>query len=365
MKIKSLQVFFVLSLVLLGCSQPTTYQTPFSGSYSQKILFAHGLDQTLGLFDPEGGTLYPHVENTEVAPNHLAFSQDSLFVTNSLSGSIQKFSYDPQTGLLFSQRLFLGDNKNPWMIIPLDPLGISPKAYIPCYASNQILIISLSPLALTNLPSIPTGKNPQSGAIMGSKLYVGNISFDDKLFQYSPGTITVVDTFTDQVISTITLDSAFNPQSLIPFPGLNQVHVVCTGIPGKNDGVIVIIDTLTDEIVNRLLIGGSPSWHEGGLDPVRKEIYLSGIGGIQAYNYETSTILGTEYPSQGYFLIKGDDTLDDLWSGAFYDKNREKLYLCRSGENKFLQYTRVGAVWVTPLSWDTLNYPQGNFILLP
>ncbi|MBN2049808.1 MAG: hypothetical protein JW760_05135 [Spirochaetales bacterium] len=355
----------ILLTLCLSCGDPDTYETPYPGSYSGRILFFHGLDETIALFDPAEDTLYPNIVPTESAPNHLLFWKDSLFVTNSLSNSIQKFSYDSEKGLIYQGRLFLGANKNPWMIIPVDPQGRDPRGFVPCYLSGEIVIVNLEDFTLGERV-IPAGRNPQGGAASEGRLYVGNVGFNGWTSDpFDPGTLTVVDLYSEAVVDTIVLADAYNPQMILPFPSLGEIHVVCTGSQGANDGTIVILSDTSYQESTRLPLGGSPSWAEGGIDPVGKIVYLSGVGGLQAYKYESREILG-EDSGQGWYSYKGGDAIEDLWSGVFYDTRYDALYVCRSAEDKLIRLRKDSSGgWREQGVWDTYNYPQGNFILLP
>lgn len=355
----------VILTALFSCRDPDTYKTPYSGDYSGKILFFHGLDETIALFDPEESKLYPNIESTESSPNHLLIWNGSLFVTNSMSNSIQKFSYDRKKGLASQGRLYLGSNKNPWMIIPADPEGGDPRGFVPCYASGEILIVDLEAFTLSE-QSIPAGENPQGGAVSGGKLYVGNVRFRGWTTEpFYPGTITVADTASGDVVTTVELAEAYNPQMIIPFPSLGEIHVVCTGAQGADDGLVVILSDTDYGELSRLSLGGSPSWAEGGIDHAEKTVYLSGVGGIQAYNYEARAVLG-EDSGAGWYIYKGDGSIGDLWSGAYYDSRREALYICRSAEDLFIQLKKSSSgMWIEEKSLGTYNYPQGNLVRLP
>ncbi len=176
---------------------------------------------------------------------------------------------------------------------------------------------------------INVGTGPEGCALVGNKLYVANTSWDYGTFDFLQGTVSVIDINTYKVIKTINTDK--NPQSIIAFPAGNEVHVVCTGNnggPDSDDGKINIIDTGSDTIISTISIGGSPS----GFAVDETTVYLSGVGGVQAYDYEAGTIL---YGS-GNYLISGQNKESDVFSGIAIDYVYNHIFVCNYTHDKII-----------------------------
>ncbi len=374
---KFYSIFSIYCLLLfISCENPNIYKGSIPEGIPKKLLFFNGLDETLSIIDPENYKIYNNVATTEQAPNHILSRKERVFITNSLSNSIQVFTYKndkiTQTG-----RIYLGKDLNPWMIIS----DGGSRGYIPCFVTGDIAIIDLDKLTVIDaypqteevIDRIPTGECPEGGSIINSKLYIANTAWSQDIFGFKKGSVTIIDTSTNKVVKTLMIDDlsyvegkGSNPQSIIPFPDKKEAHVVCTGIQGENDGKIAIIDTDKDIIKKILYIGGSPGWAGGAINHSDKTVYLTGVSGIQAYNYDTGDFFGKNYSGLGWYIWKGEKSIMDFYSGIYYDRFLDSLFICRFNKNTIMVIKKMGnGEYKEITQMETFNGPQGNIIELP
>ena len=361
-------------ILLVSCKPPAVFEGAFPISAARKLVFFTGLDETLGIIDPDNLEIYNNIANTETGPNHLYIKGNELFVTNSLSNSIQVFTYR-ENDIYETDRIYLGKNTNPWMIIS----DGSSRAYVPCFISDDIAVIDLETRTVIDadlstpdiIDRIPAQEGPEGGCIISSKLYVVNTAWSQNIFGFKKGSLTIADTVENQVLTTLWLDNddyikgkGSNPQSVIPFPELNEVHVICTGVQGENDGKIIIVDTQTDTVKEKIEIGGSPGWAGDSINKAETTVFLTGVEGIQAYNYETKEIHGKECPGRGWYIHSGEDS--DFYSGIYYDKEQDYIFVCRFNDNKVTVLKKKSdGEYQKITEMETYNGPQGNIIQLP
>ncbi len=151
------------------------------------------------------------------------------------------------------------------------------------------------------------------------------------------GTLTVIDIKTGALISIDLEESGFdpdtqrgcNPQAVIVFEELGEVHVVCSGDhPGSgndaNDGEVVVVSMDSLKVTARIAVGGSPNAFPAGIDPAGKRVFLPNNGyGITVYNYETREVLrGAEDP-----IFPGEGMSGDFFTGALYDPDTDLLFV--------------------------------------
>jgi DNA-binding beta-propeller fold protein YncE len=81
-------------------------------------------------------------------------------------------------------------------------------------------------------------------------------------------------------------------------------------------------DSEEDPIKKRIPVGGSPS--QGAVDTINEIVYLSGVGGVLSYYYQTKT----PRRDSSYYIIPGGDIQNDLFSGVAVDEAKGLLYVC-------------------------------------
>lgn len=344
MKIHWLTVLTVL--IVFGCMRDP-YIGPSIRSNDvpdgQRELFViNGLAETVSVIDPETRDVYHDVLTTGMWPNHMIYYDGRLYVVN--AGDNEIVVYDENT---FEEdgKIYLGAGSNPWMIIRAAGTA---KGYVTNFAAGEVAVVNLD--TYTVITRIPVGDGPEGSAYKNGKVYVCNTSWDYQLFDYNPGTVSVIDTGTDMVIKTITVGK--NPQSVFACPDIDEVHVICTGKNGgadSDDGEIYIIDTTANSLDDQVIaIGGSPNWTDGAFQQSNGTVFLSGVGGLMSYNYRAREIL---HGSDDYILSDAD-VQGDLYSGAVVDEVNGVLYSCF--------FTRDTIVVLDLDTYDVLETIEGS-----
>ncbi len=324
----ALLFLFLFLFLSAGCIQPRPFEAKGRSGfpdYQTEIFIINGLAETVSVIDCETLTIHHDVMKTGLWPNHIVFKDGQGFLTNSGDNTIVAFNED---SLVTENEIDLGKNSNPWMVAFRPD---SYTGYVPNFVAGDVAVIDTAEKKVKK--RIAVGMGPEGAAVLGNKVYIGNTAWDYEIFDFRQGTVSVIDMNSNTVIKTIHTDK--NPQSLIAFPDLNEVHVVCTGKnggPGSDDGKINIIDASTDEIVHTIAIGGSPGWSGHGLDSAKDTVYLMGVGGVQAYNIKTRQ---TIYSSQNY-LIPGKDPENDFFSGLAVDPVYKQIFICNFTYDKIL-----------------------------
>jgi len=179
---------------------------------------------------------------------------------------------------------------------------------------------------------------------------------------FREGTLSVFETDgqnrTAALIREIDLDAAYalktgkpyfpgnglNPQSVFVLEG--KLHIVCTGtnggdarqytdgeyipagysagdtVPGTDpdDGVILVMNLAAplEPVLEKVIpIGGSPAGFRSSMDPVRKILYLAGVGGIQSYDYAGEKALRDSSNP----ILAGTNPAEDYYSHVLYEDN--------------------------------------------
>lgn len=289
----------LILIVVISCANIQESEIP---EIQGNILLFNGLAETLSILDIDSESIYNNIKTTGIWPNHITTDTD-LILVNSGDNTVSIMDIDT---LETKKDIYLGSGKNPWMSFP-----VSNNIYVTCYLADEVIKINRN--SGEKLTSIPVQKNPQGGAIVGNRLFIGNVFTENPM----SSSISVIDLKTDKVEKNIPLPFQ-NPQTIIPFENRNEIHIVCTGInsidSSKNDdGVIIIMDSNTFEIKSTINIGGSPVYSEGSINMDKKLVYLYGTTGISAYNYETNEII--------------DTAIDNIFiSGLLYIPETNKIY---------------------------------------
>jgi hypothetical protein len=148
--------------------------------------------------------------------------------------------------------------------------------------------------------------------------------------------------------------NGLNPQSAFILDG--RLNIICTGTNGgsirnytseeyipagyseddvkpgtdPDDGVVIILDISSPDTpvyMTHLAIGGSPAGFREAVDPVRKIVYLAGVGGIQSYSYGSSAADYSVMHSSSDMILASAQTADNFYSGLSYDTDADVLFV--------------------------------------
>ena len=285
--------------------------------FARELYVINTLAESVSVINADTGDVYPDVFTTGMWTNHCFFYGGNIYLVNSGDNNIEV--YDEST-FEYQGEIYLGAGSNPWMIIHKPGTD---TAFVPCFASGDMAEIDLASLSVEQ--RIPLGRGPEGGAYQDGKIYVGNTAWNYSTFAYEEGTVSVVNADTGELITTVSVET--NPQSIIAFPAMDEVHVICSGKnggPDADDGSIVVIDTLTDTVTHTIAIGGSPSGDAGSVDGLTGMVYLTGVGGILSYHSGSKTVVN----SSADYLLAGADPEGDLYSGLAVDEDSRRMYVC-------------------------------------
>ncbi len=349
-------VFTAAAAVLLsGCPQAPPGrggERSTMPDLKREIYIINGLAETVSIINPDavvnpGGDITPdqYIDNGNTvdltkreiyndmllvgkSPNHILYYDDKLYITSSGENIVEV--YDEST-FAWVGEIDLGAGTNPWMVVRA---GDTNKGYVPGFAAGDVAVVNLDTYGVS--ARVPAGAGPEGAAYINGKVFVSNAAWSQESAGFGMGTVTVIDTATDTAEATVDIGEGTNPQSVIAFPGLNEVHVICTGKNGgddSDDGEIVIIDADPANqdyktIKQRLFIGGSPTGGAGGVDTGRNRVYLSGVGGLQSYDYGDGTAgsAAVIHDSSDYIIV-GDDPGQDFYSGVVYDPQTDVIFV--------------------------------------
>jgi len=288
----------------------------------REIFLVNGLAETLSVLNPATLEMYDNVITVGKWPNDILHHEGRLYVTN--SGDNNVAVYDESTFELLGE-IYLGKNSNPWSVIVKTE---SDMACVPCFVSDEAVLVNLADMAV--ITRVGIGNCPEGGAYADGKFYVCDTNYTGGDPDFSAGSVSVIDS-EDYSVATIELADGINPQSAIAFPDLHEVHVICTGVNGDDDGRVVVIDTASDTVVETLEIGGSPSGGAQGVDWANHIVYLTGEGGLLSYDYQTRTVLhGAGDP------IETGKGASDYILGAAFDEVNDRLFVCNFSRDQII-----------------------------
>lgn len=282
-----LSALFLLTL-FIGCEEePEKEEAPVTAT-ALYVLNSGG--QSISVVDLVTGTVYNNVATVGTWPNQLVYKDGKLYCVNTGSNNIQIFDVDDFAAT--PEAIDLGSGHNPQNMVFVD----DNIAYVSCSLSESVVKVNVSTKTL--LEEIDAGIGCTGIVEAEGKIYASNTAYDAATWGYGPGTVTVINTATDAVLSTI--DVALNPFSIGVAPN-GMVHVVCTGDYWSTWGKVMVIDPTTDTVVNTLETLGSP----GNIcfsEADNMALLTVWGSGCLTYNPETLTMVND---TSNYFLGKG------------------------------------------------------------
>lgn len=205
------------------------------------------LDGTIARVDLDAGTVVQAVLVTSSIPNRIVATADFAFafVAASSGNRVDVFDLTAESGIA---SVPLPPGSNPW-----DCEVVGTRVFVTALLGDRVY--EINPWSAAVVDTIETGVAPEGMCVAAGKLYVANTGFDFGTFIYSPGTVTVVDLASNDVVATIPV--GLNPQECIATSN-GEVHVVCTGDFFLTAGAISIVDPATDTVVESIPVDGYP-----------------------------------------------------------------------------------------------------------
>jgi len=280
-------------------------------------------DGSLTLYDPTDSTAA--LSDIEVGfINSLALHNDRLFVvdnTSTVAGRITIFDDNQLQDLsqFFNPRAprriaFPAENKG---YVP--NLSLFDENFVP--DTSTVSVVDLEDNSVTK--QVEVGRSPEGIAVVAGKAFVANSA---------DGTLSILNTESDAVTNTRSLDSCPSPKSVFA-DGEDEVTVVCQG-SAEQSSEVLFLNPNTEEVVSRVELGApigsanatqSAYYSEGA-----EELYA--ISGVETFGFggqpgtgeifrvdtDANTLDATlEVPQNDEFVnitaVGYDDTTQDLY----------------------------------------------------
>jgi DNA-binding beta-propeller fold protein YncE len=247
------------------------------------------------------------------APNKMELAGDFAYVTITYENSLQKIDLTSGESIDF---IALEDSALPNDLAILDNF-----AYISGNGNSTLYRVDLA--AGNWDSSVEVGLSPQAVEVIGGNIWVANTGFDLSTYTYEPGTISVVDPETMNIITTI--ETGLNPAAMVEVADL--IHVVCTGDYADVAGEISVIDKQSFQVIETINLGGAPAT----IAAKDEKLYIgnSWPAGIYIYDISVGTIESTPAENNlagGSAVAFGDNYLAIIDAVDYVENSRLRLY---------------------------------------
>lgn len=186
------------------------------------LYVVNGLGRTLSVVDIYTGVVTNNVLQTGQFPNDIQFHLGLGYVVNSGDNAVQVF--DPVT-VQDLATFSTGEGANPWNI----HFPSATQSYVSNWLGNSLWWQTYTngvPTASGTVADV--GQGPEGMLGVGGKLYVCLSGYNSATFGFDMGGVAVVDTATNQVLSTIEIGQGTDPQMLVQGAD-GMLYVLATG----------------------------------------------------------------------------------------------------------------------------------------
>ncbi|MBM3237287.1 YncE family protein [Candidatus Poribacteria bacterium] len=253
----------------------------------------NGAAQTISVFDIEKSAFLSDVSIPSGKwPADIKIRGDFAYVVNTGDNNVQIIDLASNTT---AGMIDIGDGTAPEKIA----FASDTKAYVSSNWTQSVKVVDLS--SKTVVKSINVGVAPWGVAFANGKVYVCNtgVVYGD-VTTYGQGTVSVIDTATDNVLKTINVET--NPTDVVADSNGN-VLVLCTGNYADITGKIVVIDSQTDSAGAPVDLSTTPS----GITITKNGIaYITFFGGLLSFDIAAA----------GALLHDASSALTDFAGGA-------------------------------------------------
>jgi len=284
--------------------------------WADEVYFLNSMSQTLSYYN----TQTEELDNsfcelgltTGSAPNKLAESDGILYAVITYENSIQKINSETGESLGY---IYLENSSAPNDICIVDGF-----AYVSGNNSYKLYKINLSSGDV--VADVQVGTAPEGVFQVGINIWVANAGYDIGSGSYDPGTVSVINPVTMEVVRTVS--TGLNPRNGQLINGM--VHVTCSGDFGATPGRVDLIAPDANEAEIIIELGGTPAsigYHEG-----RVYVGHNYPANMHVYDAVTYEILAT--PADGYFS-----------GGAEFGFSGDLLYIIDPGDYVTPSWARV------------------------
>ncbi|MEE9431262.1 MAG: hypothetical protein V3V16_09490 [Melioribacteraceae bacterium] len=303
--------FFITALLLtftfIACDDTIVDPPEENGQLTLYVINESA--ETLSKINMEDTTIVKDIVTTGKASNSIRIYENKIYVVNSLEDNIKVIDPKDDTKVLQTIGLDVGDN--PWDIA----FASKTKAYVSNLKTKSVSVIDLTTGTVTK--KINVGQNPEGILFKDGKVYVANTGYVDWNVPYEQSSVSVINTTTDKVVSTI--NTFINSQDLTFAPD-GKLHVISTGDYATKFGKVAIVDVSSETLVDSVIIGGSP----GDI-----EITKDGIAYCSAWGDATNGFLYSYNTSSKTVTNNNDNPIKvgPNLSGLTYDENENVLWI--------------------------------------
>ncbi|MFC1714019.1 YncE family protein [Candidatus Poribacteria bacterium] len=268
---------FLLIFTLIGCGEDEEEDEELLVA-SGTVYIVNGAAETISVFEPETSEMNNDVVPVGKWPNDIKIAGSKVYVVNTGDNNVQIMDL----ALTEIDMIDIGEGTGPEKI---DFVGY--KAYVSCFNINSVNVVDLASGQVTK--SIEVGTAPWGVAAAGGKVYVcnSNAVFDAAAgaTAYGDGTVSVIDSATDEVIATIDVD--LNPTEIAVSGG--NVIVMCTGNYDDITGKLTVIDPASDTVAQVIDLGAAPS---GLAVSPNGKAYMTIFDGLISVDIGSGTVAG-------------------------------------------------------------------------
>jgi len=258
-----------------------------------------------------GGTVREAIAGLGRVPNSIVYNGNKLYVLNSTSQDINilELADSNLVRSLDTVDVSFGGNRSPYSMA----LANTGDLYVSNFADNSVSIVNITDMTVSLIiPNV--GQGPQGILANDDKIYVCISGVHLNGTTDSSGFVGIISTVSPRVYKRIPV--GVNPQYLIK-DAAGQIHVVCTGTYGDNNGEIYKISARADSITQVINIGGNP----GDIAITGRFAYLSNYGDLNSgflyrYNVTTGQILNS--PDNPILVSKGASRLIARSNGSIF-----------------------------------------------
>lgn len=273
---RNVAVIVASVLVLAACSEPDEQPLQFD-------------DRTESVCDGGAGVYEIAVEPTvtDIGPsaNDIASFGDTLWIVESQANTVSRFDVD--TGRYEGGFVHVGGNRNPYAVAVDD---VASELWIANYLSDTVTVADADTGEVIEELDDESFDSPSAISLTDDYAYVGNVAFRGGDEGFGPGSISVVDRSSNQVVNE--LDTAFeNPQ-------------------------FSTIATIEDQTA--LLVTGS-----GAYDVDGETAQVSSEGGLQWFSIEEDP---TDPPGESFPIGQREIETVGAPGRALVDPHGERLY---------------------------------------
>jgi len=338
-------ILFLVFVVLTSCVAPPSIanKEPLRDNFPvNELLIINNLADSLSLLnlDRLDNAENPFIVNnlllTGNVPNSLKIQNSLAYIVNSYGNSINIIDLSSVTKIK-SIKLQTGDN--PWDIGLVEIAG-KVYGFVSTFLANELVIIDFGFTGkdeniIARLPLQPTNNyqaHPEGVTVINDKVYISCSGWNFENNSFNPGFVAVLSISNSNptnwnIIAYI--ETATNPQAIIPFPNDNRGHIICSGINNQDDGIVQIFNTTSDTILENITIGGSPGCYT--INTNNGNIWLGGTEQILQYNSNGTIINGSFDP-----FYQGENS-QSFFSGICYDYAYSNLFATDFGRDLIIQ----------------------------